>query len=66
MAKILQINTNRNRPAHDLALVVAGKVGAGVVAICEPNIKAVKGRKDWLVDEIMDAAIKVMNKNVII
>ncbi|KAJ8928716.1 hypothetical protein NQ314_018681 [Rhamnusium bicolor] len=64
--KFLQINTNRSRPAHDLALATANKINAGIIAISEPNKNAVKNRKDWILDEHLDTAIKVLDRRLVI
>lgn len=62
--KILQINTNRSKSAHDLALTTAMKMGAGMLVLCEPNKRSIDGRNDWIYDEELDTAIKVMDKDI--
>lgn len=64
--KFLQINTNRSRPAHDLALATANKIGAGIIAISEPNKNAIKNRRDWIFDEHLDTAIKVLDRRLVV
>ncbi|XP_033225993.1 uncharacterized protein LOC117178676 [Belonocnema kinseyi] len=61
---ILQINTNRPQPAHDLALTTAIEIGAGMLVICEPNKKGIEGRNDWTYDEELDTAIKVLDQTI--
>lgn len=64
--KLLQVNTNRSRPAHDLALATANDIGADIILVSEPNVKAVQGRKDWVYDRQLDAAIKVLNPSTVV
>lgn len=62
--KVLQINTNRRLVAHDLALATAKELGAGVIAVCEPNKNAVKDQADWICDDDLDTAIKILDQSL--
>lgn len=64
--KILQINVNRSRPAHDIALATANEIGACVILISEPNRNVLHNRKDWVFDDNLDTAIKITDRNVLI
>lgn len=64
--KLLQINTNRSIPAHDMALATAKDIGAGIILLSEPNKKIIKNRKDWIYDDDIDAAIKVTDGNIVV
>lgn len=64
--KFLQINTFRRRPCHDVALATAKELGAGMILMSEPNRNAVRNRKDWICDEDLDTAIKVMDNKITI
>lgn len=55
MIKVLQVNTNRSRPALDLLLHHAREMGVGLLMITEPNyIPAVPG---WFASRDGDAAV---------
>lgn len=60
--KILQLNTNRSRTAHDLAIATALDIKADILLLSEPNRRAISERKDWTFDREVDAAIKTMSK----
>lgn len=62
--KVLQINTNRSREAHDMAIHTAREPNATFLLLSEPNRAAVKGRKDWIYDESINSAIKIMDNTV--
>lgn len=62
--RILQINTNRSRQAIDLALATANNLNTDVLIVSEPNISAVRNRKDWICDEHTKAAIKILNVDI--
>lgn len=64
--KVLQANCNRTSQSQDLALATASKLKADMIIISEPNKNSVKHRKDWICDENLDAAIKVLNKDLVI
>lgn len=64
--KILQINTNRSRPAHDIAVATANELKAGVIIMSEPNLKAVQNRNDWVTDDNLDTAIRISDRNLLI
>lgn len=64
--KILQINLNRSRSAHDLALVTAKELNTDILIISEPNRKAINEKRGWISDDETDAAIKVLNAELII
>lgn len=66
MTKVLQVNCYRSRPVHDLALATANNIGASILAVSEPNIKAIRNRKDWIYDPRLDTAIKILNPNLVI
>lgn len=62
--RILQININRSKQAHDMALATAQNLSADVVMVSEPNISAIRHRKDWVYDEGYKSAIKILNVQV--
>lgn len=43
--EIIQINTNRSRAVHDLALATAISMEAGLILISEPDKNAIKDTK---------------------
>lgn len=61
--KILQINVDRARAAHDLAYATANKIGADMMIISEPNKKAARNRA-VITDEREDVAIICLNKKI--
>lgn len=62
--RILQINTNRSRQAHDLAISTAIILKADILMVSEPNVAAVRGRMDWICDENHNCAIKVLTSEI--
>lgn len=66
MIKFLQINVNRSRPAHDMALATSKNLGVGILIISEPNRNALRGRKDWFYDADLNTAIKIIDPNITI
>ncbi|XP_033222788.1 uncharacterized protein LOC117176644 [Belonocnema kinseyi] len=64
--RVLQINTNRSKSAHDLALSTAMNMRAGILVLSEPNKRSIEGRNDWVFDESVDTAIKVLDKSIAI
>lgn len=63
---VLQINTNRSQSALDMAYKVGLRTNASLLLVSEPNKKAIKGRKDWIYDQEMDSAIKILDKNLVV
>lgn len=59
--RILQINLNRSRAAHDLALETAQELKADIILLSEPNLRAIKNRKDWICDKEQNTAIKILS-----
>lgn len=57
--KIIKINTNISRPAHDMALAIAKELGADVLLFSEPNRNTIRHGKDWYYDVAIDTAIKI-------
>lgn len=45
---------------------MAQKLGAEILLVSEPNINAIRGRRDWIFDEDVKTAIKVVNNEVAI
>ena len=64
MIKVLQINTNRSRPAHDMALATAKEMGAKILVVSEPNRSAIRNRKDWIYDSEIDVALTILDSNI--
>lgn len=64
--RMLQINTFRSRPVHDLAISTANDLGIGILLMSEPNRNAIRHRKDWIFDTDIDSAIKIMDRNIIV
>ena len=62
--KIIQINCNQSYPAHHLALATAKELEAGILVLSEPNKKALLNRSDWICDEDLDSAIKILDRNI--
>ena len=60
MTRILQINLNRCRAAHDLMLHTAKHFGVEIVLITEPNKK--KMDSQWVTDQRIDAGIKLLTR----
>lgn len=57
----IKINTNRSRPSLDLAVATARKIKADILLIIEPNKKAIQDRKDWIYDDSLDTAMKIIS-----
>lgn len=51
--KFLQINCNKSRQGHDLALATAK---TKLLLLSEPNISAIRGSKDWIQGEDLRTA----------
>lgn len=64
--KVLQINTNRSRPAHDIAVATATELEAGIVIISEPNLAVLRDKKDWVTDDNIDTAIKSFDRKMLV
>lgn len=47
-----------------MALATGRNLGADVLIVSEPNITAIRDRKDWVADEHHKSAIKILNKKV--
>lgn len=62
--RILQINTNRSRQAHDMALSTAINLKVDVLIVSEPNVAAVRARMDWICDENYNSAIKILSNKI--
>lgn len=62
--KILQINTNRSRPAHDMALATAINQNVDILIVSEPNVSAVRNKMDWICDEDYATSIKILTNNI--
>lgn len=62
--RILQINTNRSKQAHDMALATARELSVDVLIVSEPNKSAMRGRKDWIFDDRLNSALKVLNTDI--
>lgn len=61
--KILQGNIDRGREAMDLIYQIAGEEKADIIIMAEPNrIKVTQS--NWLVDNRIDIAIRINNKNI--
>lgn len=62
--KLLQINTNRSRPAMNMALAMGNEIGASAILVSEPNQIMIRNRKDWIKDVEVDSAIKILDHNI--
>lgn len=62
--KILQINTNRSRQAHDMALATTINQNVDILIVTEPNVKAVRDKMDWICDEDYATSIKILTNNI--
>lgn len=49
-----------------MALFMGRNVKASIILVSEPNQLAIKGRKDWLYDDKMDTAIKILDEDLAI
>lgn len=61
--KVLQINLNRCRGAHDLLEVSTIQKEVDICLLSEPN-KAIADKRKWHADERTDAAISIINKKL--
>ena len=64
MTRIVQINCNRSYPALEMALEVAGEEKAAILFLSEPNKRVIQNRKDWVYDDDLEAAIKVVDPRI--
>lgn len=64
--KILQINTNRSRPAMNMAIAMGKEIGASLILVSEPNQIMIRNRKDWITDAEVDSAIYILDNNLAI
>lgn len=64
--KFVQININRSRYAHDMALSTAKQLDADVLLITEPNKNTLLKRKDWIKDEELATAINILNNHSVV
>lgn len=62
--KILQLKGNKRRPAQDLAVAKAKKIGAALLIISEHNINAIKGRRNWFHDTRTKTAIHIVDHQI--
>lgn len=62
--RILQINTNRSRQAHDIALATAMKLNVDIIIMSEPNVAAAHDGMNWVCDEEYTSVIKILTKNI--
>lgn len=62
--RILQINTNRSRPAQYLTIATAKNIGAEILLVSEPNRNAICNRKNFVQDANLDTAIKILSTNI--
>lgn len=49
---------------HELALAKADIMGIDITALSEPNKKALANRKDWIKDDKLNNAMKILGKNI--
>ena len=61
--KILQINADRSRGAHDIAFATAAELRIDIIVASEPNRAIIKNKK-WLTDERGDVAIYCTNNSI--
>lgn len=59
--KFLQVNLNRSRQAHDLALATANEMNVDILIVSEPNRLAISNRTDWIFDRELDVGVKVLS-----
>lgn len=62
--KILQINSNRSKQAHDMALSTATNLQVDCLMISEPNISSIRNRSDWIYDDSFKSALKILNCDI--
>ena len=61
--KVLQININRCKAAHDILEHFLKENRIDLVVIIEPN-KKIATTSDFITDRDIDVAIKIVNKNI--
>lgn len=61
--RVLQVNLNRSKGAHDMAHATAMREHADIIVAGEPNVNLVK-RGGWIVDTRVDVAVHILNSNV--
>ena len=61
--KILQINADRSRGAHDIAFATVAELKIDIIVASEPNRAIIKNIK-WLTDERGDVAIYCTNNSI--
>ena len=64
MTRLLQINLNRSREAQSLLFHTRETCNIDILLVSEPNKSVIKDNADWIVDNQLDAAIKVYNKMI--
>lgn len=64
ITKVLQINTNRNREASDMALARAINQNVGILIVSEPTVFAVHDEMDCTCDEDYASSIKILTNNI--
>ncbi|KAL3287466.1 hypothetical protein HHI36_001937, partial [Cryptolaemus montrouzieri] len=57
--KILQINVEQSKAAHDLLEAAAAKEGITIILISEPDVNITKQNDKWKTDIKIDTAIKI-------
>lgn len=65
MVRVLQINLNRSRDAHDLMHITASKLKVDICLVSEQNVNKCTG-KCWFEDENKDASIYVNTNKITI
>lgn len=60
--RIPQINSNRSHVAHNMAVAMANRLGAEIFFVNEANINAIRGRRDWIYDDDIKSAIRVIKQ----
>lgn len=49
-----------------MVLATANSMEIDIITLSELNQKVIANRNDWIVDDKLDAAIKILHKNIII
>ena len=62
MTRLLQINLNRSREAQSLLFHTRETCNIDILLVSVSNKSVIKDNADWIVDNQLDAAIKVYNK----
>lgn len=62
--RILQINVNKSKQAHDMALATARNLNVDVLILSEPNVITLRNRRDWIYDERFKSAVKILNNQI--